>query len=155
MSSSLVLINCHKLSPYFCTCYSPVIKINVHYARTDVMQLPLKVIGPKIWNSIDSKNPYLLTRAFSTYVRPILDICFHPYVASWISQKGYWFFEKVQMAVTKTFHNLRLSALHWCISALKDLISSLICSLRHSNLDLCTCYRLSSSSYSSWPSSFC
>ena len=51
----------HKFSSYFCTNSNihshftrQSSKLHVHYARTDVMKSQLKVIGPKIWNSIDT-----------------------------------------------------------------------------------------------------
>ena len=50
-----------KFSSYFCTNSSihshftrQSSKLHLHYARTDVMKSQLKVIGPKIWNSIDT-----------------------------------------------------------------------------------------------------
>ena len=83
-----------------------------------------------------SKNPYLLTRAFSTYVRPILEYAspiWSPHLRRDIDS-----LEKVQRRFTKTFHNLRFLPYNIRLERLN--LQSV--SLRHSNLDLCTCYRL-------------
>ena len=83
-----------------------------------------------------SKNPHLLTRAFTSYVRPILEYAspiWSPHFTKDIDA-----LERVQRRFTKSFHNLRSLPYSTRIERL-DLQPL---HTRRLNIDLTTCYRL-------------
>ena len=83
-----------------------------------------------------SKNPHLLTRAFTSYVRPILEYAspvWSPHFTKDIDS-----LERVQRRFTKSFHNLRSLPYSTRIERLN--LQPL--HIRRLNIDLTTCYRL-------------
>ena len=83
-----------------------------------------------------SKNPHLLTRAFTSYVRPILEYAspvWPPHFTKDIDS-----LERVQRRFTKSFHNLRSLPYSTRIERLN--LQPL--HIRRLNIDLTTCYRL-------------